>query len=133
MASIEPNIVFLSRIWYLKCSNKNNIHFTKKFILVKVLRKRIRSYLQKQKNGDVAQPGERLLCTQEVAGSISVISIRRCSSTGRALALHARGHRFKPYHLHFMPSSSAVERLAVNQVVVGSNPTWAATSDTLCT
>ena len=67
--------------------------------------------------GALAQLGERLLCTQEVSGSIPLGSTKkwRISSVGRAPALQAGGHWFEPGILHHAGIAQLVEQLTCNQ------------------
>ncbi len=65
--------------------------------------------------GALAQMGERLLCTQEVTGSIPVGSTKRfraISSVGRAPRLHRGGRRFEPVIAHHFRASGGIGRRA---------------------
>ena len=74
----------------------------------------------------------KLLCAEDSEGFPFVKAGRRrsyfnwrISSVGRAPALQAGGHRFKPCNLHsFEPLAQSVEHLTFNQRVRGSNPLW---------
>ena len=46
--------------------------------------------------------GKEATCYTKVFLVPSAVSLRGCSSAGRAPALHAGGHRFEPVHLHHL-------------------------------
>jgi hypothetical protein len=58
-----------------------------------------------------------------ITGSNPVSGSWGCSSTGRALGLHPRGHRFKPDQLHsFAFIAQLAEQAALNRKIEGSTP-----------
>ena len=71
----------------------------------------------------IAQLGEHSPCKRDVVGSNPTGStICRFSSTGRASALQAEGHKFKSCNRHYRNVAQLVECVFWEHEVVGSRP-----------